>query len=211
MKKIRLIILTLLVLNYSLPSYSIESNTTTTTTTQNNNDVITSIPSLIFSGVGLLIGLSITSVIVLKDPKSLSINSETFVLKENNLDKKTQTFKLSNLFGLVYQFGDFVELQPSMIFSSNTPTLFSLDLGINLKNNNILEKERFGISPFFSFGVNGNVYNYINFGYGFYSKTGLTLKMDKTLVEFLLGYRAFENNTLSSNSLFLGGNVGYKF
>lgn len=199
------IVLTLLQLS-CLPSYSIDN---VSQTNQENQTVNASIPGLIFSGLGLLIGLSITTMILFLEPKSLSANTEFFVNKQSNQD--SQTLRVANLYGLVYRFGDFIETQPALVFTNGLPNMFSLDLGVNLNNHNVLNKEKFGISPFLSFGVNGNAYSLVNLGYGFYVKTGITLKIDKLLVDFLAGYRTIDNSVSSVNSFTLGGNIGYKF
>lgn len=206
-KLIQILCLSFLYLINHIPiSLAQEVNKTEETTSIN-----TTIPSLVFTSIGLLLGLTVTGLVIVSEPKSLLLTSETFVLKQKNLNTDSQTVRLSNLFGLNYKFGDFMELQPAVAFSSNMPNLYSLDLGVNLNNNNIIEKERFGISPFISFGLNANAYSLVNLGYGFYGKTGLTLKFNNMLVDFLVGYRTMETALATVNSLTIGGNLGYKF
>jgi hypothetical protein len=201
MRKNIIIFIIICFMSINTNSYALEENSNNTSSINN------SIPTIIISGLGFLIGLSVTTMIVLLEPKSLSISSETFYLK-NEIPSDNLIF--ANMYGLSYKFNNFIELNPSLILVNNKSNLFSLDLGINLNNNNVIEKEKFGLSPFFSLGLSANSSNISNIGYGVYAKTGLTMKVDRLLMDFFLGYRIIENTVYSSNSLTLGGNIGYK-
>lgn len=201
MRKNIIIFIIICFMSINTNSYALEENSNNTSSINN------SIPTIIISGLGFLIGLSVTTMIVLLEPKSLSISSETFYLK-NEIPSDNLIF--ANMYGLSYKFNNFIELNPSLILVNNKSNLFSLDLGINLNNNNVIEKEKFGLSPFFSLGLSVNSSNISNIGYGVYAKTGLTMKVDRLLMDFFLGYRIIENTVYSSNSLTLGGNIGYK-